>query len=641
MPLASQAIDEGTRPATARVSRPFASVRSLSQSHVLRRLSWIGLVLLVLGAAFIYYYPSHEGADLIPDPDATEYAMVGLNVLHGHGLTFTVNGVDYPSRYPFGFPLILSAFYLISGQFVGHAIFVVCLSAIGTVVIVYLLMRKIASPVAAFVAGATVLSSVLFRNWSQSVLSDHTSVLLFCLLSFCTYYLLAKRKFHVVLAIWYVAVCTFLIWIRFIDIVVVFANMALLGYAIWRKYIAVKYTIAIGAAIAMGLIPTFIYNYLTFGSLMGTGYSYWVPAFFKNIHDALAFKYFRYAHAPTGYLFEPNYRFYARELIGRGTYFPAFVLVLALVGALTFLVRFRRYSVAKRMTLTFVALGWCLYMGTYALYFWQADRFLIPAVPMISIFVGICVDEYFLKWFGARATPARERRTVAVSLPKIGIFVRARRIRRHVGLLDGKMWVVSLPKVGVFLRLSARDTTLRIARTTATVLVSLALALFLYLSGVQAFRTVVQASYLYRESIDHAHGIYGIRYDTYKAMNLHCPSACVIVSVDDPAFVNYVVPHAYVINAGSPFYEDSIDGPTATNQGAARLDKVRDAVLAQIPVLYDQRMAGFAPNARKEMLRYGDEKRVEASRTYNVYQIVPRTSGNRLPEFWSDVSQSQ
>lgn len=577
-------------------SRLLTPVRSLTGS--LRLLSWIGLALLVLGAALIYYYPSHDGADLIPDPDATEYAVVALNLLHGKGLTFTVNGALYPSRYPFGFSLILSAFYLVSGQFLGHAIYVVYLSAIGSVVVVYLLMRKLTGPGPALFAGATIFTSVLFRNWSQSVLSDHTSVLLFCLLSLCTYYLFAKKTLRILLAIAYVIVCTLMIWLRFIDIVIVFANMALLGYAIKRKYIDIRYTIPIVVALAAGLIPTFIYNAITFGGITETGYSYWVPSYFKNTHNALAFKYFLHSHISAGSPFGPNYQFYTTALVGRGTYFPSFILVLALIGVLTFLVRFRRYSIEKRMTLAFVALGWCFYVGTYALYFWQADRFLIPAVPMVGIFVGVCFHEYFLKWFGAWRRPLQPTNTLRVSLPKVGIF----------------------------LRICVREATLRIARATATVVVSLVLALLTILSGVQAYRTVVRPSYAYREILQNTHGIYGIRYDTYLAMNLHCQNGCVIVSLDDPAFVNYIVPNAYIVNASNPFYEQSSEGPTANNQGNARYDKVRDAVNGHVPVLYDGRLVGFIPNARTEMLRFGDETLVESSRLYNVYQLVPRTS---------------
>jgi len=116
------------------------------------------LGLLVLSLLFIFL--TYRGMDpqksafldLNPHPDCVEYAVVASRIFHGMGADLEINGMNFPSRYPVGFPLALA---LLHPFFAGSTKAVIVCAPILFIVaalwLFYALLRRCAGPAAAWV----------------------------------------------------------------------------------------------------------------------------------------------------------------------------------------------------------------------------------------------------------------------------------------------------------------------------------------------------------------------------------------------------------------------------------------------------------------------------------------------------------
>jgi hypothetical protein len=122
----------------------------------------------------------------------------------------------------------------------------------------------------------------------------------------------------------------------------------------------------------VGVAPLLAYQWHTLGSPLATGYGYWLPG-------ASLFGACHVFGVPTGGGTEPNARFYGAALVGtRSSYEPS----VALLAAVGLLVARRRGGAAGTLALfgsVFVAALWIF----HAFFFWQAERFLLPALPLV------------------------------------------------------------------------------------------------------------------------------------------------------------------------------------------------------------------------------------------------------------------
>jgi len=337
------------------------------------------MTLLLACAAALYYYPPRWAADLNPDPDGGEYATTALRLLRGEGFHIVLQGVSYPSRYPFGFPLIIVSFYVVFGSFLGNAIIAVFVGSIGSVISIYLIARKFVSPAASLVAGGVVLSSAAYLSWSTRIMSDYMSVLLFTTLYLVVYRVLEKKIFSVISSVTIVVSSAFLIWMRFVDLPLVACAMLLLvfcgiGRTIDRWYILV----AIGALL-VGTIPLLIYNYNTFGGIFSNGYLFWVPYWYQDIHKTFSPEYV-----------EPNISYYI-EAIRQNTAVSFFFLVLAVIGLVRIFWERARYSFEQHALIVLIFLSSVWYILSYCFYFFHSERFIIPLLPAIAVFTAIAI----------------------------------------------------------------------------------------------------------------------------------------------------------------------------------------------------------------------------------------------------------
>ncbi|MBL8769470.1 MAG: hypothetical protein JNL94_19010, partial [Planctomycetes bacterium] len=116
------------------------------------------LYAVVLVAVFVVGFETRrraqlrEGEDLKPRPDALEYGLAARALAMDGRFAIDVGGVDYPPRYPIGFPLLAAPFVLLRGG--DPAGVVDAAHAYGLILIVLLAMlgHLAGGPLAAIVA---------------------------------------------------------------------------------------------------------------------------------------------------------------------------------------------------------------------------------------------------------------------------------------------------------------------------------------------------------------------------------------------------------------------------------------------------------------------------------------------------------
>lgn len=140
-----------------------------------RALEWIAVAaVLALAAALRATDPGYL-SDLAIIPDCAQYTVGGWNLAHGRGLWIYLNGLKLPLQYPCGFPLILALFYRATGAALHQAIHVVHLCALASILLAYLLARRIYGRGIALLAAALLAVAPSYVGYSQVIISDMVS----------------------------------------------------------------------------------------------------------------------------------------------------------------------------------------------------------------------------------------------------------------------------------------------------------------------------------------------------------------------------------------------------------------------------------------------------------------------------------
>ena len=115
----------------------------------------VGLLAVSLAFVFVTFHGTDPGKspflDLRPHPDCVEYAAVASRIYQGLGVELSINGVDFPSRYPVGFSLALALLH----PFFGGATRLVIVWApilflLASAWVFYALLRRLAGKPAAW-----------------------------------------------------------------------------------------------------------------------------------------------------------------------------------------------------------------------------------------------------------------------------------------------------------------------------------------------------------------------------------------------------------------------------------------------------------------------------------------------------------
>ena len=112
-------------------------------------------------------------ANLSLTGDNAQFINLGRSLADGYGLSETIEGEPIPhTKYPFGFPLLLAITHIIfPGNLIALKSLVVLLYAV-SIPLIYLLIRRFASPPMALGVSALCLVSPLLLDYSHQVMSE-------------------------------------------------------------------------------------------------------------------------------------------------------------------------------------------------------------------------------------------------------------------------------------------------------------------------------------------------------------------------------------------------------------------------------------------------------------------------------------
>jgi 4-amino-4-deoxy-L-arabinose transferase-like glycosyltransferase len=326
-----------------------------------------------------------------PGPDSIEYAEGAWQLAHGHGYFVTYDehtgrfgDVGRPPRYPIGTSLALAPFAaLIPGFPHGVQVGAKALTALYVLAVIaaaWILGGSLAGALAALLVG----SSPFGRMMAGLILSDPLAAMLSVAM------LIALSLRHRAGAVAAGMLAGALVCVRLLGVVA-------LPAALWAVRGQRRRLL-----IAAGALPFYfalgLYQWLTFGSPLRTGYSYWLPglrefaAGFAIHHTPLVEGPFVVADKLHGSLLSavcpcgaggsmsalPNLAFYPAVLVGL---FWVFAPPLTGVVGMIQLVR-RRQTAAARYGIATVVLSTLIVL----FYFDQAARFAAPAASILLVY---------------------------------------------------------------------------------------------------------------------------------------------------------------------------------------------------------------------------------------------------------------
>jgi len=334
-----------------------------------------GLVAAIGVGATVRWTPPAAVADLRPWPDALEYEEAGRRLAAGEGYLIVVEGDAFRPRYPPGLSLFLVPFLRADDQSGAgiRGIFAASLMALlGTAAI-----GHVVGGWSGAIAATIVLAlSPLHVRWSRAVMSDVPASA--AVVALAAAMLMALRRdggtaawFGIGLGIGSASA------IRQTVVLLALPAAALLaaGHRGGRR----RRVLAIVAGCLAGLLPTLALNASLFGSPLRTGYDVWAPGLHFDVT-------YLWAPPPHG---EPrgNLSYYLTMILGDGRAYPwpiAVLLGLSVVEGL------RRGGAAR--SLTILGLGYVgALVAAHGAFYWQADRFLVPAMPLLASLGAIAV----------------------------------------------------------------------------------------------------------------------------------------------------------------------------------------------------------------------------------------------------------
>ncbi|MFM7140529.1 MAG: glycosyltransferase family 39 protein, partial [Alphaproteobacteria bacterium] len=359
---------------------------------------------IALGAAFLLGHVSpRQVADLKPRPDALEYEEAARSLLRGDGYSLRIEGRRWAPRYPPALSWAIAGAMRATGTEPGSGAIVVLAAALLSIVAAWAIAASSGGPVAAAVAALVVALSPLHVRWSRAVMADLPSTAACALVALGCLRRASRARRGAAGDVALGAAAGLLSLLRIGNLAIALPVMALaaLGPAPGGHGQRVARAFRTAAGFAAGLLPLALLQARDFGAPWRTGYDLWHGAAFSTDFAT------RPGFGATGELANPA--FYARLLAGDGDLYPwpiALLVVLGLVAGLG-----TRGDGAPRRLAAFALLFTSALLALHVPFFWQWDRFLLPALPLLAALAGC----------GAVALGARTRPWVPALLLFVGL----------------------------------------------------------------------------------------------------------------------------------------------------------------------------------------------------------------------------
>lgn len=339
------------------------------------RVLLLGAVLVL--ALMLRWTERAQVEDLRPWPDAIEYEEAARSLVEGRGYLLWVGAEAYPPRYPPGMSLLIAASLPLVGSAPGAGIWVVLVSALATVAGTYALGRAVAGFACGLIAALLVATSPLHVQWSRAVMSDVPASAAVVWLAFGL--LVVLRRGAGTMPLFALGVAAGLAGsIRYAVVlsVVPAACAVLLLLGPKTRASRVRWVGALVAGTLVGVLPLLGVHRALFGSALRDGYAYWVERDLGAVAYVLSP---RASGAPS------NAWFYGRLLVGHGPLYPVPAFLLLVLGAWCA----ARATRLERAVGAFAALVLALLLALHLPFFWQWDRFLLPALPLLALVMAL------------------------------------------------------------------------------------------------------------------------------------------------------------------------------------------------------------------------------------------------------------
>lgn len=344
------------------------------------------VVLLSAIAAVVLYQSAYNASDLIPPPDAVEYALGAHRFVSEGSFTIAVQGQRFPPRYPPWFSVIfLAPAYEILGSEPGNAIYPIMFLGIAGIIIAFFLGRRISGDNGGVLAGLAVLSLPTYRLLGRRVMTDVPCAVL--LLGICLVYVHIRTSIEKRSSLFLLAG----ILIALSALIRPLASAAMLPFLLVvfsaprlrEKLLFIAYLVG---PLCLGAIATLIYNALTFGSMSRNGYQFWEPVPFDYLWLTLS----------------PSYVATNLKTLW-ATKLPLLFGGLFLALGINCRFRNRQASIDVihwrriRAALEFLLLGTVPIVVFHLFYYWREFRFYLPALSVAAAFMGAIVGGWLSK----------------------------------------------------------------------------------------------------------------------------------------------------------------------------------------------------------------------------------------------------
>lgn len=234
------------------------------------------LAILLLGAAFLFYSPPRDAAELDVVPDSMELAIGGRRIAAGHGYTIVVDGREMPPRYPPWFSLVFEAPVFLVASDVGYGILPVTAMALVAIALAFHLGSAAAGAWGGSAAAVALASLPLLRRTAADVLTDVPCVaLVLALMAIHVHLRRSDRREHAMFLL-AGALGTLAFLMRPVS------GAALLPLAVqalarpgWRRRAGSAAALAL--PFVLGVLAQLGWNARTFGDPLRSGFQHWCP----------------------------------------------------------------------------------------------------------------------------------------------------------------------------------------------------------------------------------------------------------------------------------------------------------------------------------------------------------------------------
>lgn len=360
-------------------------LNKLGGARNLINFEYVILFSILFFSLFFLYAPPHKAAKMDVVPDSVEYSITAYNLFNGKGFNIEINNEKYRARSLIGYPLLIIPFYFFFGSFIGNAVFSSLFFALGSLILVYFIAKRIFNKYVAFLSILILLTSKLFAIYSILIMTEVASIFFILLI----FYLFIKLKLNKVNLFIIGSLLGFSATIRFTNILILIPLFFLFFFMKFDLK-KLKNSIWFFFGTFFFLIPYFILNKIIFNGFLRTGANYWISYWYD-------YNLFSFEHI-LGYNIDsnmPNLIFYLKQIFGFGDFYSFFVVLFVFVGFYLF---FKNYRIMKDKEIRlffFSIIMLIVYFLFYIVHFAQNDRYLMIIIPFFSIIAAYAFYYFF------------------------------------------------------------------------------------------------------------------------------------------------------------------------------------------------------------------------------------------------------